>query len=747
MADEFIEMQSLFRREEHFPNNGLLQDLPSRTQRRSAEGVMRYATTKRQKHTPALRRRSSNKTTIGLGSRVVQPTMRQQSGDEDEMTVEDLRAIDFKAIPLPMSLRRQCKASIEQTPTRVSRWESLSSSVARGWNRFRAGIKEWLYSLELWRGHLKEIEGQFGSGVLSYFVFLRWLMFLNLLIFLMEFGFVSLPTLVICYDTSSGDTPDANRSSSNFAAGCKYQLLNGTANSSTTDAAKFILDFLTGQGWISGTIMFYSSYPSDAIISQEGIKYHLPLAYLITGGAYFVVCLVLIIRNLGSGFKEGYIESEGVFNSFCNKVFASWDYCIENKNSSLHKKQLIAEDIKFELDEEERLKRVENRTKKEKYKLYAQRIVINVLIVPALWYVSFIVVIGIIFKRNVTEGGRNTFEQMFIRSALSLSITLPNLILPPLFEILAMFEDWSPRFELALNLWRRVFVKLPSVAVLVILLYQDLESKIEQKGMPSHCEQCWENELAAQMYMLVWVDFAVVLLITLGLESLRKVLFKHTRCFRKIGLTQFDLPRNVLDLAYGQCLILIGAFFSPMLPIMGVLKLIVFFYAKKFSLMRNNKLPEKSYQGARLSSIFTLLLLLTLFMCSSLIGWGISRVPASYCGPFRNVNCDSEKKIFDKLSVVVSTWPAWLHEMVYFLSTAAFFLPALILLLSLLHYYRSMAHAHRHVIGMLKDHLLFEGHYKKDLLGQLNQIQQGINYEEDDIMLNSLEISSALYTA
>lgn len=329
---------------------------------------------------------------------------------------------------------------------------------------------------------------------------------------------------------------------------------------------------------------------------------------------------------------------------------------------------------------------------------------------------------------------------------MSLAITIPNLILPPLFDFLSMFEDWSPEFELGLNLLRRIFIKLPSIAVLMILLYKDLNDRIrDSESLSVHCEQCWENEIAAQMYMLVWVDFFVVLLITLGLETFRKLLYKHCSCCKIIGMAQFDISRNVIDLAYGQCLILIGTFFSPVLPVIGALKMIVFFYIKKVSLFYNNRLPDKPFQGARLGSIFTLLLLLTFFMCIGLVGWGVTRVPTSYCGPFKNTECSANSFIIDELSFVVSSWPEWIHQTLRFMRTAAFMLPTLILVLSLVFYYRSMAQEHRRAIKTLQDHLVLEGKHKKQLLSQLvtardeKTEQPGTaKFSEEDILLLTL---------
>lgn len=743
MESVSLEMLPLVNSEDMIETRPYMQDLPSRLARHSTSTVMRNQATVRRKsvgktiqRTGALRRDRKDQ------SEELSPVCNREMSDcgFSALPEQVLEKVNFKAVPLPMSLRRRFKDSLRaRAPKRVSKWQAFLISVAMTWTHFRVAVKEWLYSLQLWRGHLKDIEGQFGSGVVSYFVFLRWLMLLNLFVFLMEFGFVSLPTLVICSGTR---TSDASGHATNVTS-CKYDFAYSASNKTDSSPLTMVLDFFTGQGWISNTIMFYSSYPSDVIISQEGVRYLLPLAYLLTGGAYFLFCLIVMIQTASSGFRQGYIESEGVFNSFCNRLFSAWDYCISERSAAMHKKQIIAQDFCFELEEEARLRRIRNRTKKQKIALYGTRIIINLFIVPALWYVSFILVFGVIIGKKVTEKGRNQFEQMLIRSSLSLAITIPNLILPPLFEFLSVFEDWSPKFELGLNLLRRILVKLPSIAMLMILLYKDLGDRIQDSASPlsAHCEQCWENEIAAQMYMLVWVDFFVVLLITLGFETFRKLLYKHCNCFKKIGMAQFDISRNVIDLAYGQCLILIGTFFSPILPVLGVLKLIVFFYVKKLSLFHNNRLPDKPFQGAKLSSIFALLLLFTFFMCIGLVGWGVTRVPTSYCGPFKNTECSANKFIVDELSFVVSTWPEWINSALRFMRTAAFLLPVMIVVFSLLYYYRSMTHEHRRVIKTLKDHLIFEGKFKKQLLSQLVAQPAEVKtatYSEEDILMLSL---------
>lgn len=43
---------------------------------------------------------------------------------------------------------------------------------------------------------MKEIGGRFGTSVLTYFVFLKWLLMFNVVSFLINFGFITIPLLV-----------------------------------------------------------------------------------------------------------------------------------------------------------------------------------------------------------------------------------------------------------------------------------------------------------------------------------------------------------------------------------------------------------------------------------------------------------------------------------------------------------------------------------------------------------------------
>lgn len=55
---------------------------------------------------------------------------------------------------------------------------------------------------------MKEISGKFGTSVLSYFVFLKWLLMFNIFSFLINFGFITIPLLV--YDPLPNIPPNVS---------------------------------------------------------------------------------------------------------------------------------------------------------------------------------------------------------------------------------------------------------------------------------------------------------------------------------------------------------------------------------------------------------------------------------------------------------------------------------------------------------------------------------------------------------
>lgn len=91
----------------------------------------------------------------------------------------------------------------------VTSWQSWKRSKAKSLSRFRADAGGVMSYVALWRKALHKIGGHFGGGVQSYFMFLRFLVGLNFLSFLLIAGFILIPSIVFRSTSTSNMTVDS----------------------------------------------------------------------------------------------------------------------------------------------------------------------------------------------------------------------------------------------------------------------------------------------------------------------------------------------------------------------------------------------------------------------------------------------------------------------------------------------------------------------------------------------------------
>lgn len=56
-----------------------------------------------------------------------------------------------------------------------------------------------------------------------------------------------------------------------------------------------------------------------------------------------------VLFRSAAGFKRKLIQDEDRFQSFCNKVFAGWDFCITNENAARLKRSSLLYELKVRL--------------------------------------------------------------------------------------------------------------------------------------------------------------------------------------------------------------------------------------------------------------------------------------------------------------------------------------------------------------------------------------------------------------
>ncbi|XP_024000269.1 transmembrane channel-like protein 7 [Salvelinus sp. IW2-2015] len=128
--------------------------------------------------------------------------------------------------------------------------------------------------------------GHFGGGVQSYSMFLRFLVVLNFLSFLLIAGFILIPSIV--FRSTSNMTVDDT--------GPEVCRVYDPNLQGLVVFYQYFLDLLSGTGFMEYSYMFYGYY-NNTVAESSGFHYNLPLAYLLTSVFYFAFCLICIITR------------------------------------------------------------------------------------------------------------------------------------------------------------------------------------------------------------------------------------------------------------------------------------------------------------------------------------------------------------------------------------------------------------------------------------------------------------------
>lgn len=571
--------------------------------------------------------------------------------------------------------------------------------------------------MELWRGALKKIEGNFGTGVVAYFLFIKWLMFLNFLIFVLILLFIILPTIISNHNNGECDCTNSN---STTCCSCLY------FNQTSQFDINSLLDLVQGTGFFERTLLFYGYYPNKILeynINGSVLYYNLPLAFILVTLTYFLISLIKIIKSAAKGFKDRIVEGEGQFYQYCNIVFGGWDFCIHNENSATIKHKALFNEIKACLEIERLEEDRQSRTKNEKIKLFLLRIFINIIVVLVLLgaatgvYFAFIFSTDQLKECELTNCGAMRFLYEFLPS---ITIVFLNIIVPFSFRFLVKYEKYSTLFVIRLTLFRTIVLRLFSLIVLYYTLF--VKISCENPGeLVCHCTDspfCWETYAGQQYYKLLLTDFGTHVFLTFFINFPRAIVAKSVgnKCLKFVGEQSFDLPKHVLDIIYLQTLCWIGCFYSPFLPAIATLICFFMFYIKKFTCLINCVPSYTVYRASRSKSMFMLVLLVSYVFAAVPLVYVIGELQSSNaCGPFREqtIMWDVVTETFDNTHFLI-------QNAINFISTAGFALPVLVVLILILYYYSAVIAANRHMVIMLKNQLVLEGHDKQFLLDRLS---------------------------
>ncbi|XP_056117925.1 transmembrane channel-like protein 6 isoform X1 [Rhinichthys klamathensis goyatoka] len=549
-------------------------------------------------------------------------------------------------------------------------------------------------SLQLWQKVLKNISARFGTGILSYFIFLRRLLLYNILFFLINGLFLLLPQI------SNPPQPSEDKPT----------------------------DFwmLTGTGILTDSVMFYGHYTNSTIGNCQAQtkmcphNYNIPLAYIFTiGTGMFVTCVMLVYR-MSKSFEKSFCTFKTTGN-LSLKVFCSWDFKVCRKRSVKLQAVNICTQLKEMLSE--------LGCRKQKRNLCSTLGWLSVHLI--VWSVCLLCIGACMLAvyylpPYIEQGGLLPVQENDPVRLLTLPLVVSCLshLLPGFFDSLSRGEDYnSPSVRIYVSIVRNLLLK---GCIFIVLCHYWLQ--IDERNKAGKDLLCWETFVGQELYRLVLMDLIVAVLHIIFAE------FLWGLCIRNFSLRsrklEFDIARDVLELIYGQTLVWFGVLFSPLLPAVQIGKLLLLFYFKKTSLMKNFQAPRKHWRATQMSTLFVSLLFLPSFigalMCVIYTMWRIK--PSSHCGPFRS---------FHNMLLLGKQWFIGLgnsDSSLYWLGRAYIHLvdnPLFLfifagLFLTIIYIHMQVLDGQKLNIGRLQKQIDHEGEDKKFLIAKLQALNEAI---------------------
>lgn len=639
---------------------------------------------------------------------------RESLGSETEEDNEPTR--DLRTIPLPMALKRSVRQA-QQTQTHVDTsepsWKKKNNKYLMKLKRL---ITETLYFLTLWRKSLQKIGGNFGGGVQSYFLFLRFLVVLNFFSSLLIAGFVLTPSVIFRSDESTS----FNRT------GPEECMVYDPNPQGLVVFYNYFLDILSGTGFIEYSYLFYGYY-NNTLVENSGFSYNIPLAYLLTAAFYLLSCLICLIIRMGTTARVVVVTGGGAERTYSMTVFTGWDYGSSGPGATRLKQQNIYYRLQVDLEEERIKKKASSLTTGQKVCLYSTRILLLML---TLGFIAAAIT-GIAFATEYSQinSGREGIEGLLFEYLPSIVITVSNFIVPVLCDRVAPFERYSPSVTVFMALLRAVFLRLASLISVLFSLWGQItcNNNIEDKNCllcqyNANVYQCWETRVGQEMYKLMLFDFLINVAVLILVEFPRRIVVDNwpNKLTAWVGRQEFVVPYNVLDLVYGQTVVWTGAFFCPLLPMINTLKFFIFFYTKKTTLFQNCRPALKTFRSTTTSLFFSGILLIGLALASLVMIYSVGKIhPSMACGPFQLFTT-----MWDVVPTSISRLSKTARHFLFFIGSQSFSIPLFALSCVVLCYVVVLATVYKKSVMLLKKQVKLEGQDKQFLVKQIERLSR-----------------------
>ncbi|XP_009686247.2 transmembrane channel-like protein 2 [Struthio camelus] len=579
--------------------------------------------------------------------------------------------------------------------------------MAKKWVKFKRDFDNFKTQCIPWEMKIKEVESHFGSSVASYFIFLRWMYGVNLVLFGLIFGLVIIPEVLMGMPYGSMPRKTVPR-----------------AEQATAMDFSVLWDF---EGYIKYSALFYGYYNNQRTIGW--LKYRLPMAYFMVGISVFGYSLMVVIRSMARNANESTGEGDDENFIFSWKMFTSWDYLIGNPETADNKFASITTSFKESIVDEQESNKDENIHLRR-----FLRVLANVLIICCLCGSGYL--IYFVVKRS------QTFSKMqnigwYERNEVEIVMSLLGMFCPPLFETIAALENYHPRIGLKWQLGRIFALFLGNLYTFLLALMDDVNEKLAEEDVlrnitdwtllnhhnssmgngsiatpppldPADVPRgpCWETTVGIEFVRLTVSDILVTYVTILVGDFIRACFVRFVNycwCWDlEAGFpsyAEFDISGNVLGLVFNQGMIWMGSFYAPGLVGINVLRLLTSMYFQCWAVMSSNVPHERVFKASKSNNFYMGLLLLILFLSLLPVAYTIMSLPPSFdCGPF-----SGKKRMYEVIQETIELdFPLFIAKIFSYVANPGLIIPAILLMVLAIYYLNAVSEAYQRSNAELK---------------------------------------------
>ncbi|XP_075734138.1 transmembrane channel-like protein 1 [Rhipicephalus microplus] len=351
--------------------------------------------------------------------------------------------------PWPMNKKykmlRRAKAYVKKHEGELAQSKQARDVLAKytillnnSWHRLQREVAELVVTLTPWEMRIKRIESHFGSVVASYFIFLRWVFWLNIFIAVFVSCFLMIPEVLRGDDDPSG---------------MRKQLESEEMKSALNLQA--IWEF---EGYLKYSPIFYGYY-SDREMTEEG--YRLPLAYLLSSLTMYIFSFFVILRKMAENSRQSKMTEKADECTFTWKLFSGWDFMIGNSETAHNKVASLVMSFKEAILEEKERKKEER-----SWKIMFLRALANFIVLVLLASSAYAVVL-VVERSQEPEAEKTWYRQ----NEVTLVVSMISIVYPNLFDLIGLMEQYHPRIQLRWQLARILILYLLNLYTLIFALF------------------------------------------------------------------------------------------------------------------------------------------------------------------------------------------------------------------------------------------------------------------------------------